>query len=495
MRNERRRWELHRAGMRVVRLSVVNGLLILSAATAAAQEREPVRLNQIDDLPIGTVIERVGSASDSSQSYALYLPSYYDPERTWPVLFVMDPRSRALLPLERLVESAERLGFILMSSYNTASDYAGPDPNEPAFDTMLEDAQALLSIDSRRLYVVGFSGTARAAWSLAMRAPGRVAGIIGVGGSLPQGMDVSGLRPLERRPEFGFFGIAGRHDFAYEGMVTLESWLDEAGIPNALAFFEGSHSWAPEDLLGRAVEWMEVRAMQAELRPVDPVLVGVLYWERMAHATRVEAAGDTLSAFREYDQIVGDYRGLTDVADAQRQVERLGELDVVRHGLNRAASFNDRFWSSIADLSLLFLNVRLNRSPPDPERILEEASVPSLSAEAADAADPAAAAAASRLLEHIFVHTSFYLPLEFIEDGRTEHAMAVLDVAEAIFPDRPRVCHFRARALVPAGRMEDALEAVRCALDAGLPPGTLENDPGLGALRELPAFTALVRGT
>jgi len=37
-------------------------------------------------IPAGTIVDDVKCAADPSQSYALYLPSRYTPDRAWPVL-------------------------------------------------------------------------------------------------------------------------------------------------------------------------------------------------------------------------------------------------------------------------------------------------------------------------------------------------------------------------------------------------------------------------
>src|SRR5262245_16619855 len=77
-----------------------------------------------DSVPVGQVAEKIVSRSDPAMSYALYLPSNYNANRKWPLLVAMDPRGRALIPMELYREVAEELGYIVVSSYNTQSDAA-----------------------------------------------------------------------------------------------------------------------------------------------------------------------------------------------------------------------------------------------------------------------------------------------------------------------------------------------------------------------------------
>ena len=58
------------------------------------------------DLPSGQIIGRVACAADSSQSYALYVPSGYTPSRVWPVIFAFDPGGRGRTPVERYQAAA-----------------------------------------------------------------------------------------------------------------------------------------------------------------------------------------------------------------------------------------------------------------------------------------------------------------------------------------------------------------------------------------------------
>src|SRR2546428_8751970 len=89
----------------------------------------------------GRVDERVTSTTDTAQRFALYLPPGYTTERRWPILLVLDPRGRALLALRLFQDAAARLGWIVMSSYNTLSD-GPPEPTVAAVNAMLASAQA-----------------------------------------------------------------------------------------------------------------------------------------------------------------------------------------------------------------------------------------------------------------------------------------------------------------------------------------------------------------
>jgi predicted esterase len=189
----------------------------------------------------GQAAARIVSPSDSTQRYAVYVPSAYAADRAWPVLFVMDPRGRAPFALELFRPAAERYGWIVLSSYNTLSDAdTSGTANERALDAMIVDAQAALRIDTRRVYLAGFSGTARFAWLAGDALRGHVAGVIGVGAGFPGASVPWGLRVAERQP-FPFFGAVGTTDFNYEEVVALDSILASVDLPHRTEVFEGGH--------------------------------------------------------------------------------------------------------------------------------------------------------------------------------------------------------------------------------------------------------------
>src|SRR4051812_43427975 len=94
----------------LVRLTVMVVLLAHSAAYAIAQD---------ESIPKGQVVEGIEALSDSSETYALYLPSTYTPDRKWPVLYAFDPGARGRMPVERFKEAAEKYGWIVLGSNNS----------------------------------------------------------------------------------------------------------------------------------------------------------------------------------------------------------------------------------------------------------------------------------------------------------------------------------------------------------------------------------------
>jgi poly(3-hydroxybutyrate) depolymerase len=187
------------------------------------------------------ITELAVSRSDPTQEYALFVPSTYRPGTPHPLLLVLDSRGRALLPLERLAPTAERLGWLVMSSYQSRSDEAGLETDR-AVMAMIEDAQDLFTVDTRRLYFAGLSGNARQSWLLAGAYQPYTAGILGFGAALP-----GSTRLVEMEADgpvgFAFFGGAGTVDYNNHELRSLDWRLDEYSVAHFVTFYPGEHEW------------------------------------------------------------------------------------------------------------------------------------------------------------------------------------------------------------------------------------------------------------
>src|SRR5712671_6514730 len=140
---------------------MLSALLMLALSTPVAAE----------DLPRGEVIESVTCQAAPSQSYALYLPSSYTPDRAWPVIYLFDAGGRGRNAVDRYRAAAEEYGYILAGSNNSRNGR----PNIDALASMPVDVTTRFHVDPKRVYTGGMSGGARVALGMAL--DGQVAGV------------------------------------------------------------------------------------------------------------------------------------------------------------------------------------------------------------------------------------------------------------------------------------------------------------------------------
>ena len=439
------------------------------------------------EYPVGEIVERITTAHDAAQEYALYLPSAYGSvDRSWPVLFVLDPRGRAIPGIERFLPAAERRGYVVLSSYQSRSDTLR-EVNYKALNALLTDSQRRFSIDLHRLYLAGMSGTAHAVWRFGQILGDNVAGVIAAAGGVQT--RVTGP-PGEAR--FVYYGITATADFNYQEVMELERHLLEREIDHRIAIFDGRHGWPPHELTNRALDWMELQAVKRGLAASDSALIdGELQRARAA----ADEADDPLEELRRYRDIVRDFGGLREVAsdvDAVRRLETDPEVPK-RRALEK----------KLARAEGVYLNARYgpwvtamrnpDRRPPTVRKSLVALQIQSLQKRAANRDKLAEARSALRSLESLHSGVAFYLARDFEKAGDLDRAIRCLEVATAIFPEWARDYWSLAGANVRAGRPGAALEALRKATALGnVDLERLKTDPTWEPLRDRPEWSELV---
>lgn len=485
---------VRRAVSALVLTATPSALLAQNAApTDSAAARMDTVTHRIDaTLPVGRVIQRLISRADTSQRYALYLPSTFTRGRQWPILFLLDPRGRALVPMQRFQPIAERLGYIVISSYNTLSD--GPaEPNYSAMAAMLNDVQRSLPVDSRRLYLVGFSGTARFAWQLNTQLTGSIAGIIGAGASVPGGRTWTRAHIGKSSPVL--FGTVGTLDMNYEEVRGFEADLDSIGTPHHVERFDGGHQWPPTELATRAVEWLALQAMRRGLEPRNQSWIDSLYGAWLARASHVDSLGDAPAAARQYRLVRADFDGLTDVSGAATRSAALERDPRVRRTAAAEDAIAERDARLLQSLVTFVDEMRRAASPPSLDQARKALELDKLRREAARTDDSTSAIAARRALERIFTQMSFYAPREFIDARRYADAAAALQVAHLLKPADGGTCLWQARALAQTGDKAAALQALECAAASRQVTATaIEGDTLLAPLRAESRYQAVVKG-
>ena len=101
----------------MLRIVAIASLVLLAALSPTGWTAQATP--QANTIPKGQIVERLECVNDSSQSYALYLPANYTPDRKWPILYALDPGARGKTPVEHFREAAEKYGWILAGSNNS----------------------------------------------------------------------------------------------------------------------------------------------------------------------------------------------------------------------------------------------------------------------------------------------------------------------------------------------------------------------------------------
>jgi len=450
--------------------------LLLAAPAFAAEAPAP-------NFPLGQVVEKVACPADPTETYALYLPSGYTPDRAWPILYAMDPRSRGTHVAERFRAAAEKHGYIIASSNNTLSDTT-IDPNVKALQAMWTDTHARFRIDDRRVYLAGFSGTVRSACTLARGVPGSIAGIIGAGAGFPY------PAPPKKGDPFVFFGTVGDKDFNWYEVMDLEPSLQAAGIAHRIEVFDGVHQWPPEPLATRALDWMELQAMKAGTRPKDAALIEALWKDAQARAGAAEAAGDRWLAWRLWSGAAEDFAGLRDAAGVEEAAAKAAKLKADR-AFQREVKEREARLRKDKEFLMMAPNAL---SSPDPWSAVSALKIHDLRKKAKSGRTADERLSAQRVLNTLAVQTTYYLPQKFTESKDWDRVIFFLTIGVEIDPEEPSVYYDRAAAYARKGDRKKAVADLRRAVEKGwkdLP--VLEKDEAFDALRQDEAYKEFVK--
>lgn len=463
------------------------GLPTAATAQETAPAAEPARsARPRESFPTGQLVAGVACLGDPSQTYTLYLPSAYTPERRWPLLLVFDPRGRGTRAAEIFRPAAETYGWVILGSDGTASD-GGWEPNARALRALVPELERRWPTDPRRIYAAGFSGTVIVAQVLGTGA-GSLAGILGSGGRYDPSV-------LPETPDYAFFGTVGSEDFNYLEMRQLDAALEGRGVPHRLEIFDGPHRWMPPELAAEGVGWMEVQAMRQGRRPVDGAVVEKLFTADLKRARRLEADGQLLAALNHYRAVVSSFAGLAAVearlAEARRAVARLEKSPEV--AAEQKLSHRWDLWEVDASNRLGAVVGRLHRDPPplDVRRLAAQLQLDQLQERAKE--DSYAGRAARRILARIFTQLSFYLPRELFAAGTPARAAAALTLALRVGDERADLWYNLACAEALSGHRKPALEALARAVEAGFRDlDHLNSDPDLESLRRTDGYREVV---
>jgi len=463
-----------------VRVHGALALLLLAAAPAAAL---PISAA----LPRGEIVERVTCAANETQAYALYLPAGYTPEHKWPVVYAFDSHGNGAEIARLLKAGAQRRGWIVVSS-NNSSNLAPMRENFDVMSALWADTHARFSLDDRRVYALGFSGLVRFTVSLALTAPGSLAGVIGANGGWPLGQTPA------KQHDIPFFFTVGDADFAWYELRDLEEKLASAGLPHRLEIFAGSHQWPPEELFTRAVDWMELQALRRGLRAKDAALIEELWSGDLARAHALEAGGTLAAAHDLYAALSRDFSGLRDITEATEGAARLAASETFRREREARLARDRRDREYLEKVPRLFQDAPDHPSPDHVSELLARLEIPQLKKRAQSDPDPEERLSATRVLYAVYIQTGLYLPREYNSLGQFDRAILFLQVASVIDPDVPHISYRLAATYARKGNRRRALDYLEMSVRKGWDDlEALESERAFDPFRKSEHYQRIVR--
>lgn len=283
-------------------------------------------------IPKGTVVDSV-PCKNANESYAVYLPTHYNSDKSYPCVFFFDAHARGAMPLRRYKELAEQYDILLIGSNNSKNGMALAESDEVA-EQMMSDAASRFNIDAKRRYVAGFSGGARVASAVAMQ-DGNIAGVIACAAGLP-----GGDKPLQNH--FDYFGLVGVYDFNYNELEHVDEIMEQNGFKHQLLTFTGKHAWPPANAFETALLWMQVNAVKEKLQAKDDAVIAAA---KKRYDEEIKAAQKAKDPIKEQQLLSGIVRlldGLADVSVYQKQLAALSGSNIYNNAVSLEAELQQQ---------------------------------------------------------------------------------------------------------------------------------------------------------
>ncbi len=260
-----------------------------------------------EDFPKGQIIDQVICKKDASQSYALYLPANYSTEKNYPVIYVFDPHAEGKLPVSLYKELAEQYGYILVGSNNSKNGTTWEESQNIA-NKLFADVGNRLSVNTQRIYVLGFSGGARVANALAIT-NGSIASVICCGASAPM------AKTNAPRNNYSFLGIVGNEDFNYVEMRKYDM-IDLAGqnIKHLLITFDGKHEWPAVGIMDEAFWWLALNDMRKNSATQNDALIAKRYQPALKQIELYQEKKQVFETYKLCQKTINFYDGLADLS-------------------------------------------------------------------------------------------------------------------------------------------------------------------------------------
>ncbi|WP_420574407.1 hypothetical protein [Kordia sp.] len=253
---------------------------------------------------------------NSTDTYAVYLPKSYDETKLTAAVFIFDPSGNGALGIQPFISSAEKFNYVLIAS-NVTRNGVPYDTNFAVANRLFATVFSTFKIDEKQIYAAGFSGGSRLATAIAALTD-KMQGVIACGAGLAINKSFTPSKKM-----FSFVGLVGDEDMNYQEMFTTKNWLDKFDVPNELIVYNDTHRWPPSHQIERAFSWLELRAYEKEIRPLNPNFVKQYYTSQETIADSLAKHNNRFRALLEYESMTKNFKYYYTLTDIQAKIETI----------------------------------------------------------------------------------------------------------------------------------------------------------------------------
>lgn len=217
----------------------------------------------------GVVIDTLSINDSIAETYSIYLPTSFTPDRTWPVIFVFDTNGRGSRATQLFRQAAEEQGYIIAAS-NSINEKETLLNNVKIATRLMNTVFNYFPIDNNMVYTSGFAEGARVASVMPTVFP-VVKGVMAIGDAWVN------VDYINSQAKFYFLGMAGYRDHKFNAVEETAQFLNRAKLQSEFYPYDGGGEWPPAEVLNNAIGTLTLEAMAKGHRPKDLAIVDSLF--------------------------------------------------------------------------------------------------------------------------------------------------------------------------------------------------------------------------
>ncbi len=291
-----------------------------------AQEFRIVKGGVTDSLPISAV---------PGESYALYLPRDYSPEKKWPIVFVFDPQGRGSNTANLFRWAAEDQQYIIASS-NVKLKAKPIDTIINTATSMMNEVLQAFPVDPEQVYTAGMGEGAQVGSALPLIYK-NMAGVLAVGNSF--------VNPnyLDKNHPYMFVGIAGNKDYMVYEMENYLRFYDHLDFPTDIYYFDGKEDeWPNGPVISNALTAFTLEAIKKGKRPRNQEFIQKLFEREMDYAETLRRTREYYAAYQKLDRMQEKYEdfGFDEIiGDQKKEIKKTNNYRSQKSEFRQAVAF------------------------------------------------------------------------------------------------------------------------------------------------------------
>ncbi|HSJ11712.1 MAG TPA: hypothetical protein VK916_03445, partial [Gillisia sp.] len=192
----------------------------------------------------GVVIDTLSINDSIAETYSIYLPTAFTPDKTWPVIFVFDTNGRGSRATQLFRQAAEEQGYIIAASNNIGEKETLLN-NVKIGTRLMNTVFNYFPIDNNMVYTAGFAEGARVASVMPTVFP-VVKGVLAIGDAWVN------VDYINNQAKFYFLGMAGYRDHKFNAVEETAQFLNRAKLQSEFYPYDGGGEWPPAEVLNNA---------------------------------------------------------------------------------------------------------------------------------------------------------------------------------------------------------------------------------------------------